>query len=66
MASQENERATCSVEEAATILGIGRRLAYEMARDGRLPGTIRLGKRRLVVSRIALDRLLAGEPGTPS
>jgi excisionase family DNA binding protein len=50
--------ATVSVEEAAEILGIGRSLAYELARAGRIPA-LRLGK-RLVVPRRALDALLAG------
>lgn len=50
---------TMTVEEAAEALGIGRSLAYKMARDGRLP-TVRLGRRLLVpVSR--LDDMLRGE-----
>lgn len=40
-------RATISVEEAATLLGIGRSAAYEAARRGQLP-TLRLGRRLLV------------------
>ena len=54
---------TMSVEEAAAALGIGRTTAYELARRGELPGALRLG-RRLVVSRTALDRLLAGDTPT--
>jgi excisionase family DNA binding protein len=42
-----HERATCSVEEAAEILGIGRSTAYAAARDGTLP-TLRLSHRLLV------------------
>lgn len=42
-----HERATCSVEEAAEILGIGRSTAYAAARDGSLP-TLRLSHRLLV------------------
>ena len=38
------ERATITVEEAASVLGIGRSAAYEAARRGRLP-TRRLGRR---------------------
>lgn len=50
---------TLTVEEAAEALGIGRSLAYKMARDGRLP-TVRLGRRLLVpVSR--LEEMLRGE-----
>jgi len=47
---------TMTVEEAATALNISRSLAYEAARDGRIP-TIRIG-RRLLVSRRALEKLL--------
>ncbi len=47
---------TMTVEEAAAALSIGRSLAYEAARDGRIP-TIRIG-RRLLVSRRALEKLL--------
>jgi excisionase family DNA binding protein len=40
-------RTTCSVEEAAAFLGIGRSTAYAAARDGSLP-TLRLSHRLLV------------------
>jgi excisionase family DNA binding protein len=52
-----SERLTYSVEEAAQLLGIGRGLAYEMVRDGSLPG-LRLGQRRILVPRAALEALL--------
>ena len=51
--------ATMTIEEAAGFLGISRWLAYELARTGELP-TVRLGKRRLLVPRAALDRMLEG------
>ena len=35
------QRRTCSVEEAATLLGVGRSTAYAAARDGSLP-TVRI------------------------
>jgi len=62
------DKLTISVEEAGKALGISRNLAYEMARQGRLP-TIRLG-RRLLVPVVALERLLAeagcqGDEGSP-
>ena len=57
--STEPERMTISVEEAASHLGIGRNLAYELARRGELPGAIRLG-RRILVSKKALETFLAG------
>jgi excisionase family DNA binding protein len=53
----EIERQTVTVEEAATILGVGRNKAYEAARSGEIP-IIRIGK-RLLVPLAALQRLLA-------
>jgi excisionase family DNA binding protein len=58
--SQENQLEelpqVLSVEQAATILGISRGLAYEAARRGELP-TIKLG-RRVLVPRAKLLALL--------
>ena len=51
------ESLTMTVEQAAAALSISRSLAYEAARDGRLP-CIKIG-RRLLVSRRALEKLLA-------
>ncbi len=51
-----DEDLVMSVESAAKALHISRNLAYEAARDGRLP-CIRIG-RRLLVSRHALEKLL--------
>lgn len=50
-------RLTLTVTEAADILGISRSLAYEMAKDGRLP-TVALDARRYVIPRSALERML--------
>jgi len=58
---ENKERLTYSITEAAAMLGISRNLAYELARRGELPGTIKLGQKRLVVSRVQLERLLQGE-----
>jgi len=52
----EEKKLTITVEEAGRILGISRGLAYQMAREGRIP-TIRFGK-RLVVPRWAIEHLL--------
>lgn len=61
MGTHDADRCTLTVEEAAARLGISRTLAYELARAGRLPvPVLRLG-RRVVVSRMALDRVLAAE-----
>lgn len=55
--SAEVERMTLTIEQAARVLGLSRNATYELARQGRLPGALRFG-RRLVVSRIALERAL--------
>ena len=61
MGTHEADRCTLTVEEAAARLGISRTLAYELARTGRLPvPVLRLG-RRVLVSRQALERVLAAE-----
>ena len=62
MAGNSNEdevTRTVSVEDACRLLGIGRNLGYELARQGKLPGALRLG-RRIVVSRRALEAALDG------
>jgi len=50
------ERMTFDVDEAAKILGLSRNAAYAAVAIGQIP-SIRLG-RRIVVPRIALERLL--------
>lgn len=52
----ENERLTLSVEEASRILGIGRSIGYDLARQGKLP-VLRFGK-RILVSRPRLLRMI--------
>lgn len=54
-----NDSLTLNISEAAKALGISRNLCYELARRGELP-VIRLGEKRLVISRIALERMLEG------
>ena len=54
------ERKTCTVSEAAELLGLSRATAYSAAKSGELP-TIRIG-RRLLVPITALDRLLSEIP----
>lgn len=49
-------RTTITVEEAASLLGIGRTAAYEAARRGQLP-TRRLGRRLVVPVPAFLDWL---------
>ena len=62
MRTDQTAPRTLTVEQAAKVLGIGRTLAYELAKADRLPvPVIRLG-RRMVVARAALDRVLASAP----
>ena len=57
---RDNERGTVNIEEAARRLGVGRGSAYAAAREGRFPvPVIKIG-RRMLVSRAALEELLAG------
>jgi len=53
----ELEPRLVSIADAASLLGIGRSKAYELAREGRLP-TVDLDGRRLV-SLQALDTFIA-------
>lgn len=55
----DNACRTVTVTETARMLGIGRGLAYKLAKAGRLPGVIRIGERRLVISKLALEGMLA-------
>ena len=58
---ESNERLTYSIPEACVLLGISRNLGYELAKRGELPGLIRLGSKRRVVSKLAINRLLQGD-----
>jgi excisionase family DNA binding protein len=55
------ERQTLKIEEAAKILGISRNTAYDAVKTGQLP-TIKIGK-RLLVPRIAIERMLSDNAG---
>ena len=52
------EKLTISVEEASAMLGISRNLGYLLARQGQLPGVLKLGQKRLVVSKVAIEKML--------
>ncbi len=45
--------------EAAKILGLDRTTAYRLAKQGRFPGLVRVGK-RFLVSRATLEQLFGG------
>lgn len=54
-----------NVPTAAGMLGISRTLAFQLEREGKLPGAFRLGG-RILVSRAALSRYVNDEPaGSP-
>ncbi len=58
---EQVQRDTLDIETVAKRLGINRSTAYDLARRDQLPvPVIRLG-RRMVVSRLALDTLLAAQ-----
>jgi excisionase family DNA binding protein len=54
------ERPALSVAETAELLGISRWLVQQAVRDGSLP-SVRVG-RRILIPRVQLDALLAGQP----
>ena len=59
MSTEEMIKQTVTVREAAKLLGISRGTAYQLAKEGKLPGALRLG-RRIVVSKKALELFLEG------
>ena len=52
-----DKRLCITVPEAAEMLGISRNFAYELVRRGELPAK-RLGEKRLVIPRTALEKML--------
>ena len=58
----ETERLVMTIPEFAEATGCSRNLAYSLARKNRLPvPVIRLGQKRMCVSRMAVERLLQGD-----
>lgn len=53
-----SEELVLTIPEAAKLLRVSRNFGYELARQGKLP-VIKLG-RRLLVSKVALERLIEG------
>ena len=58
MDARHTECLTMTVEEAGDALGISRATAYALAREGRLP-VIRISDRRLIVPKVAIEKMLA-------
>ena len=50
--------ATCSIEEAANLVGLSRTKAYEMAKAGEILEVIRNGKRMRIKSRPLYNYLM--------
>ena len=55
---------TLNVNEVAQRLGIGRSLAYELARRGEIPGSFRLGG-RLLIKRGVFEQWIATDVPHP-
>ena len=47
-----------TIPQAAKLLGISRNLAYDLAKQGKIP-VIHLGQKRVVVPKAALEKMLA-------
>lgn len=62
---QKNEKLTFTIRECASALSISKNLCYEMAKRNQLPGVIRLGAKRIVISRQAILKLLDGNEKQP-
>jgi excisionase family DNA binding protein len=56
------DRATYTVPEAASLIGVDKLTLYAAIRNGNSPVPVITVGRRLLISKVALDRLLAGEP----
>jgi len=55
----DSEQLTLTIPSVAKVLGISRGLAYSLAKRDELPvKVIRLGERRMVVSKQAIEKLL--------
>jgi excisionase family DNA binding protein len=62
--SVSQERLTLSVDEAAVALGISRAFAYDAIKRNEIPH-IKIGK-RILIPRVALDRMLDSSGADPS
>lgn len=49
-----------TVLEASKRLNISRALAYQLARQGKLPGAMRIGGKRIIVSTLRFEEWLNG------
>lgn len=58
-AAPDIEKKTLSLPEFAKVMGISRSLAYILAKEGKLP-VIKLGAKRVVVPKAAVEKMLKG------
>lgn len=56
-----SDRLTMTIPEFAETMGCSKNLAFRLARQNLLPiSTIFIGTKRMVVAKVAVDKLLAG------
>ena len=60
----QRDKLLLSVREAAALAGLSPSIAYQLAREGRLPGLVALPGHRLLVRRRVLESWLVGEDST--
>lgn len=58
MVKDSEEKLTYTISECCKLLGISRATAYSLAKQGRLP-VIRISDRRLIIPKVALERMLS-------
>lgn len=51
--------------DAAPLLDVSRERIYELAREGALPGIVRIGRRGLRIDRTALEKFIADGGARP-
>ena len=59
--TERTEKLIYTINEVSRLLQISRNLCYRLCREKKIPGVIELGSRRMVVSAVAISRLLAGD-----
>lgn len=57
---------TYSIPEFAKKAGISVSLAYQLARKNKLPGQLKCGQKRVILSKVAVDKWLQGEMTIPA
>lgn len=60
------QRLVLSVHEAAALLDCSPGLIYSLIREERMPGALRLGVKRIIISRAVLEAWVNGKVGQES